>query len=234
MIRNLKALGLALVAVLAMSAVAVSAAQAEGVVTAENYPVTLTGTQENNNIFKVGAVRSVECKKATLDSTLTGPTKTALTTTAAYGECSSSPSALPATVNMNSCDYTLTANTPVAPANTTGSATVSVFCGTAGDGIHVTVYKGVPHTETACTYKIDPTDPEVLKGTIEYHNIGAGTTREITAELNLKEIKTTVLTGTKLLCGGAAGETVNSTYTGNVVITGENAFSEHVGVWVAH
>jgi hypothetical protein len=232
--RRLKALGAALVALAAIGAAAVAAAQAEGVVTAESYPTTLTGSLENNNVIKFGAVRSFECKKAALDSTLTGPTKTALTTTAAYAECSSAPSSLPATIDMKSCDYTLTAGTPVAPANTTGTATTSIYCATAGDGIEFSVYKGIPHTETACTYKIDPTDPEVLKGTIEYHNIGTGTTREITAELSLKEIKTTVITGTKLLCSGAAGETVNMTYTGNLFYTAENAAGERVGVWVAH
>ena len=236
MIRNFKALGLAVIAVLAMGVVAVSAAQATTLSkTTGAYPVTVTGTQEGaNTILKVGTVRSVECTGATLDGTLAAAS--AVTTfTAAYSGCTSVPSALTATVNMKSCDFTVAWNTPVEPANTTGTGAATVDCSTAGDAIHVSVYKNTTHTEAniACTYAISAQGP--IPGTLEYHNIGSGTTAEVTVEQNLKEIKTKVITGTALLCGGAAGTTVNSTLIGNGKLTGEvAATSEHVGIAVVH
>ena len=236
MIRNFKALGLAVIAVLAMGVVAVSAAQATTLSkTTGAYPVTVTETQEGaNTIFKVGAVRSIECSVATLDATLAAAS--AVTTlTAVISGCSSTPSSLPATVNMKSCDFTIKWNTPVEPANTTGTAALSIDCSTAGDAIHLTVYKAAEHTEAnvACTYAFGAQGP--IPGTVEYHNIGSGTTAEVTLEKNLKEIKTKVITGTKLLCGGAAGETVNATLIGNAKLTGEVAATkEHVGIAVVH
>ena len=234
--RRLRALGLALIAAVAIAAVVASVAGATTLSTTTGfYPVTVTGSQEGEPTqFKVGAVRTVSCTEATLDGTLAAASP-ATTFTAAYDGCTSSPSALPVTVNMKSCDFTFTWGTPAWPLNTRGNATVAVDCATPADAIQVTAYKTVEHTtaNTACTYAIAPQGP--IPGAFQYHNIGAGTTAEVTLEKNLKEIKTKVITGTKLLCGGAAGETVNATLIDNAVLKVEIAATkEHVGIAVVH
>ena len=103
MIRNLKTLGVALCAVLALTAVVASAASAN--YTASSYPTTGTGTSEiGNDVFKTEA-GNVECKSH-FEGTLAAAS-TSLTVKAKYTECKAF-GFLSATVNMGSCDYLFT------------------------------------------------------------------------------------------------------------------------------
>ena len=100
MIRNLKTLGVALCAVLALTAVVASAASAN--YTASSYPTTGTGTSEiGNDVFKTEA-GNVECKSH-FEGTLAA-SSTSLTVKAKYTECKAF-GFLSASVNMRSCDY---------------------------------------------------------------------------------------------------------------------------------
>ncbi len=229
MIRNFKALGLALIAVFAMSALVASAAQAAaGEFTAESYPVTLTGSQVGTNTLTVGnGARVVSCTTASATGTLAG-TSTTLTLTPSYSGCTST-GALPATVTVNGCDFSLTSNTVTA---TTGTGSATVAC-PAGKEIIVDIYaSAAKHAENvrACEYHIAAQGP-LSAG--EYHLEGAGSTREITATLAVKPAtKNTV--GSKLLCGLAAEETGTSTLAGTQTLTGENAAgTAHIGVFVS-
>jgi hypothetical protein len=80
MIRNLKALGLALVAVFALSAVAASAASAQQGFITSTGPVTLDGVEDGTNYFEIhnlepfGKVR-VECPGSTFKGHEVGSTK---------------------------------------------------------------------------------------------------------------------------------------------------------------
>ncbi len=106
MIRNLKTLGVALCAALALTAVAASAASAN--YTASSYPTT--GTAESalgNDVFKTEA-GNVECKSH-FEGTLTGESAN-LTVKAKYTNCKAF-GFLEATVNMRSCDYLFTTGT---------------------------------------------------------------------------------------------------------------------------
>jgi hypothetical protein len=138
MIRNLKTLGLALVAVFALSAVAASAASAQQGKFTSDGPVTLTGTENaaGPNAFTAFGLK-VECP----GSTYTGhkynqtphvfiPNNNSTTATitphykqvAANGDanCRATPGNFPVTVHMNGCDYVIHLGVTTEPPNTYG------------------------------------------------------------------------------------------------------------------
>jgi hypothetical protein len=105
MIHKLKALGLATIAVLAMSAVVGSAAQAQ--FTASSYPTTVTATSAlGNDVFTVDG-SSVECA-GHFQGTISEAT-TAVTITPTYTNCKAFGFST-ATVDMNECDFVLHSN----------------------------------------------------------------------------------------------------------------------------
>ncbi len=158
MTRNLKVLGLALTAVLAMSAV-VAASGAQAVVpqfhctsTTENCIVT-----GKSNIGKLLVTNvEVKCKENTgvagarYEATIP-KTGTTATITAAYGNPTTGKgctlASLPLTVNMNGCDYTFNSVEP--EAGLEGTATVDINC-PAGKVIEI-VSPSAP-----CTITIEP------------------------------------------------------------------------------
>jgi hypothetical protein len=114
MIRKFKALGLALVAVFAMSAVVASAAQATaGTLTSEGKSVVITAEQVGEHELVLtshetepGKYANVKCKKATF--TGTGTLSEGATTVRAhpeYKECSAFGQA--ATITTTGCDHVL-------------------------------------------------------------------------------------------------------------------------------
>lgn len=113
MMRNVKALGLAFVAVVAMSAVAASAAQAvpgEGHITTSETKAVVTG-EGTNHVLSVGGT-NVTCAVAKLEGTVQdiGQDPTQLTflestVTPTYSNCQFGGFA--ATVQMNGCKYKL-------------------------------------------------------------------------------------------------------------------------------
>jgi hypothetical protein len=107
MIRNFKALGLALVAILAMSVVVASAAQAEKTeakITSQTnvYPLQLSATSTvGNEIFNTAGGK-VECKGSY--SASVGAASANVTATPTYTECKAF-GFVAATVTMNGCAY---------------------------------------------------------------------------------------------------------------------------------
>jgi len=104
-IYKLKTLGLALVAVLAMSAVVASAASAQ--FTASSYPTTVTAISELGNDDLKTEGGSVECE-AHFQGTLTEASAT-MTITATNDRCKAFGFS-EATVSMNGCDYVFHSN----------------------------------------------------------------------------------------------------------------------------
>ena len=107
MTRNLKALGLALVAVFAMSALAAgSASAAEFHSEGEN--TTVKASQVTTHVFKTTA-GEVTCAKATFEGNQAAKTASSITVNASYTECHINffGTKVSATVNMNGCDYVL-------------------------------------------------------------------------------------------------------------------------------
>jgi hypothetical protein len=109
MTRKLKTLGLAFVAVLAMSAIAASASQASSFMTeGEKYPVTISASQEGEHVFTVlteaGKNSEVKCKKATFSGSASAKSSE-VTVHPTYEECTAFT--LPATVTTTNCDYVI-------------------------------------------------------------------------------------------------------------------------------
>jgi len=109
MIRNLKALGLALAAVFAMSAMAASASSAS--VPTSDGPVTLTGIEtgsETNYVEALGI--KIKCPGSTYKGEAVGGGDLASGTTTAtmkptYVNCTTA--GFPTTIDLNGCDFVL-------------------------------------------------------------------------------------------------------------------------------
>jgi hypothetical protein len=134
--RNLKALGLALAAVFAFSAVAASTASAQtaGVLTSDG-PVTLTGTEVATGLNGLTAFGSeVTCPGSTYgghklnSKSLLASGEGSVTITPKYINCNSAGS--PRSVAMNGCDYVFDdfTTTPVDNKNGTYGFTVDIVC----------------------------------------------------------------------------------------------------------
>jgi hypothetical protein len=221
MIRNLKMLGLAAVAVLSMSAMLAPAAQAEnGFLTAESYPTVLTGTQTGALVSTVVAngVRSIHCTNANLDGTITGAASF-VTIAPTYSGCTALPGNLPATILMNGCDYTVWLTRPGSTGHPAGTGGVSttIDC-PAGSVIEKKIYEtAAKHTAGTplCHYTLAAQGP-LAAGT--YHN-NAGPPKDITWTMEVKPVTVNKI-GPAILCGAAAGANVATTAKGTYTIEG--------------
>ena len=153
LVRNIKALGLALVAVLAMGAVAAAGAQAAIHLTTSQSGTDVAGTISGTQTVK--AVLStpkgqVECNKATFAASTATGTNMELTVTPTYEECEGF--GLPATVTMNGCEYTLATPTVVAADEYTGEADLVCPANTLVE-VHVYLFKN-PWESSLCTVTI--------------------------------------------------------------------------------
>ncbi len=224
MIRNLKALGLALVAVFAMSALAASAAQAvttDGHFTSDG-KVTVTGHSASES-FTFEAGQSVTCTAhhTIMPENVTpwGPIAvpvgglTTLTDQAHYKECVAKVGAqsLPATVTTNGCDFLFHLGETTAPLDTgTYTVTPTVKCGV-NETIEVHVYQQASHATSVCTYKVG--EQNLNPGTLHSTNIAGGTVKVS------GEVTGITASRTGVLCGGtkhtsAAIQHANTTLTG--------------------
>lgn len=236
MIRNLKVLGLALIAVFAMTAVAAStasAAEEEVTLTPAEYPALLTGTNDPsevhpNHTFTTSGGAKVECKSILFTGTIAakGVGDTNVTITPDYSECTAL--GMGATVNMTGCDYVF--HHGETSGTTFINGTVDLKCPTGTTGPDVTIYKDKAHTEELCRLTVWNF---VNKPANTYTNI-AGSPNDVTVVTTAKEINVT-RTGS-LLCGAAAQTAV---YTGATTLraykdeTG-NKEGAQIGLTVSH
>jgi hypothetical protein len=148
MIRNLKALGLAFLAVFAMSAIAVSAAQAEGVdsLTPASYPAWLTGEVEENQVYTTNTGMKTECSggsaQATIEKAGVGDTSVTVTDIKATGCVTKlGTSTMPATIDMTGCDSVFSGG-KTDPEDSTHytNATVAINCPVGVTGPDVTTF----------------------------------------------------------------------------------------------
>ena len=167
MIRNFKALGLAFAAVFALSAVAASAASAEQAAfkapalgAGETAGIDGGQTKERGDSFTVNGLK-LTCAIATLTgkALTAGPSSTEVTLNPKYENCHVKVSFLtfPATVTMNSCDYTFNATKNTA--GTEFSADLEIGCDEPEDQIEIHIYGSKAKHEAdepMCTYDIEP------------------------------------------------------------------------------
>jgi hypothetical protein len=142
MTHKIKALGIAMFAVLAISAVAASAVSANenAKFTSPIYPTTVFTTDSvmgNEFLTLFGAPTG--CKHVEFHGTLAAGSST-LTSNPKYKDCLFS-SVLPATINLTSCDFLFHVGTTKAADEYNGS--MSIACTTPGDTVDITVYSSV-------------------------------------------------------------------------------------------
>jgi hypothetical protein len=220
MIRNLKALGLALVAVFAMSAVAASGAQAAHFAWAEG-TTTLNGSAEANagGIQKfTTSVGTFECNSVTASASVSGLTSETVTTNSITYNNSGSADECPASlgtahISMNGCNYKFHAGATVGESTTETSGTVDVICPTNPIEINVS---------GLCLVKVGS---QTGLGPVIYKTI-AGSPSTVTIEP-----KVTNITWTSSGLCGTHGDS-KGTYTGNVIVKGENELAEQTAVSV--
>jgi len=203
MIRNLKALGLAMAAMFALSAVGVSAASAAEF-HSEATHTTLHAEQTNTHVFTTD-VGTVTCETATFHGTTASKTTPEITITPTYTGCDlhSIFGEIAVTVNFNGCDYNFTEEAQPVHIVCPESKTISV----SGPGCKVTV-------------------PGQTVGTVSYTNTGSGSSRTTDVNATVSGIKYSY---SGFLCGSGSN-TTNGTYNGTAEVSGSSG-GVQVGVW---
>jgi hypothetical protein len=209
MIRNLKVLASALVALLAMSALA-STANAQFESEAESTNLTTSTNAMQKLAFSEGST-AIECTTYKVSGTQSSKTVTTLTVTPIFSNCESFLGAAVA-LTTNGCKYVF----HLAKGSTTGTTDIECEAGKAMEFEIGNICKYTIGTQTGLS-------------SVSFKNTGAGSTREIVAEMNLKGVTATRTTN-DFFCP-AAGST--GTYTGTSTMTGENAAgTAHIGILV--
>lgn len=234
MIRNLKTLGLALMAVFALGAVAASAASAQGVLTSESgKAVTLKGTETGSLLANslTGPLGSVTCKGSSYtghevnSTTNRVPNKSSTATiTPKYNqsECKAHIPVLgtrPATVTMNGCDYVFHIG---GTTEGTYGVTADVVC-PENNVIEVEIYKPeTAHVEANLLCRIEVGD-EFEKKPVNQKIAGAHLTNQDAAvdDINLTgSFQNIHTTNSGSLCGTGTSQTADLDV--DVTITGED------------
>ncbi len=185
---NLKALGLALLAAFAMSAVMASAAQATPAqFTADAYPAVGTGKEVAGTVNKLESTAgtSISCGNVIYEATQ-GEASTELTVTPHYTSCETN-SGIGVTVDLNGCHYKFTAGTKAAHGST---GSVHIICPT---GTEITV------TAAGCTIHVPP---QTLNG-VTYTNEVNG---DVKVDVNINTLTTTETDHSAFLCFFGATE----------------------------
>jgi hypothetical protein len=207
MILNVKALGLAFVAVAAMSVAATGAAQAAQLHVTTAQKANITGTNTNQHVFKLTSPENseIKCNLAQFEGTVQGgsPQITAedVQLTATYTEdCTAF--GLNATIDMNGCKYTITGENQgalTARVDITGCTTIT------GQQNH----KAIEITVPGCTVTV-PQQHGLSH--ITFTNEGSGATEDVLAHVNVQGI--TYESHGALCPGGNTITTHNGDYTG--------------------
>jgi hypothetical protein len=225
MIRNLKVLGLGIMAVLAMSAVAASAASAD-IFTSESSPVRITSKESGSGLVWTFTAGTVKCKEASYTaSSVVMPTST-VTMTPSYpaktagGEQNCTGFGFPAEINTNGCVYKSTIG-----GTTTGN--MEILC---PEGKEITV-TAVSAGITKCVVHFGS---QTFIGITTYSNTGFGTTREIedsTFGVKVVKYKHTAGAGVGSCTSGSSSE---GSYSSTTIWTGENlAGTAHIGLFLS-
>jgi hypothetical protein len=231
MTRNLKVLGLALVASFALSAMVASAAQAESFwFTSEIASPTITGSQKAAffDKFKTDS-GTVTCEKATYTGSATGTTSATITIIPKYEECEIA--GVPAKIDMNSCDYIFTQHTKIE--TTKYTVTTTINC-TGTNEIKVTITP--PGGTVKCTINIPH---QTIATGVTATNGTSGGKADITADVSINPtfaatggITYSETAGTGTGACTTKSDTTNGTYIGEATLTGENAGGEAKGISV--
>jgi hypothetical protein len=206
MTRKFKALGIAVFAVLAMSAIVSSAASAASF-TAASYPVTYAGNQAPTepHVFKADTFETT-CKNAEFKGTANEASSTA-TLTPTYSECTAA--GLEATIDMNGCSYVFHITTTTA---TDWDSTVDVSC-PAGKDITITAGFG------ACVIHVPA---QTGKSNVTLKNAHPN----IRGEANVTGLTAHLTDVSSFLCPfNGSTNTTTASFTGNLTIEGSSTLN---------
>jgi hypothetical protein len=208
MIRNLKALGLALVAVFAMMAMAAQGAQGEegADFTPASFPTTIDITNESTFTWAVPGLPTQTCAEVSGHAILEDASPELTATEIQFATCHVVTLGItfPVTVDMNGCHYLFTAHT-YTPKATEGD-------GAADGDVHIvcpedrektiTVFKagssGHPEADLRCTIHVPPQTPGPATD-VTYLNENTEGKMAITAQFHELEAQMTVTEST--ICG---------------------------------
>lgn len=210
MLRNLKTLGLALLAVLAIGSVATSAASATPQLHSESEHTILTGKQitANELQFDVGVLK---CGIANFAGTIAASTVTTVTLTPKFENCLLGEEE--AEFTHNGCNFTFHIGQDTE--HLTGTV-----------GIECPDEEVIEIDAPECTVTIPPQGP--LQG-VTFTNEGAETTRSVIFDIKINGFD---YEEHGPLCANETETTNNGGYAGQVTVTGENTFQEHRGIWI--
>jgi hypothetical protein len=220
MIRNPKLLGLVVVAVLAVNAMAASTAHAvvgiftAGLTPAKHTTSSISGPQLAMHEGKVVVNAfttpqgSMECESSKYTSEVPGGTATELTVNPTFVDCRAI--GLPATVTMNGCGLTFRQPTKLAAGEYTGA--VDLHCeGSVGIEVEVYFFGGITaHAMKICTIEIEPFEN---LNHIVYKNIVVDKKDMITVNMTVEKIPYVERDA------GCPGPAVNHTTTNGVFET---------------
>lgn len=218
MVHSLRVLGASALAVLALGAVAASAAQAEGKFIAGKYPASLTGTGTGTHTYTFGGVRQASCNSSEFVGELTAASE-AVQVEPGYSLCYSNFATQPVTLFAAGCKYGWSVTKLTSP--TTATGTGSMICPGANQYRINTYENAKKYSEgvTLCEYGIPSQEGAA---TIGYEDLGSGSTASVGLSINLSGLTANVFKGAKLGCGAKAGETTTVQYTGSVNLTAKN------------
>jgi hypothetical protein len=209
MTRNLKVLGLALVAALALTAVLASAASAQFTSSSEHTILSGSQKENTNDVFTAGeGFGGITCVNATFTGTGTGTSAETQEITPHYENCKDS---FGRTVDVapNEFLYTFTSGANKGKVDVSGEMTLRVTSG--GSVVCTVVIKG--QTDSG----------------ISFTNLG-GTKGVETTSHSTNVVSTT--SGGFFNCGISNGEHRNGTYDGTEIITGANTSEAAVEISV--
>jgi hypothetical protein len=228
MTRNLKALGLALFAAFALSALAASTASATETqhkikgganptyLTVEQHPAGAQGEQKFEKL--TNDTNQMKCTKFNGRGSIAGEVGDVTITNIQYSGCatfktSDGSKIADVFVEFTECDYVFYGQTTETPSGTAGHhATYEIKCPNAGEEVHTKV--------TALKLKCATMPPQKVHG-IKYTNVKTGIKEEITLNITAHGIETT--TENSAACPTPEGKTVvhkTGTYTGTATVKG--------------
>jgi hypothetical protein len=205
--RKFTTLGVAFATVMAMAIFAGPASATLALFHSETAHTEIKGQQEGTDAFITNA-GTVKCSSIIYTGTASVATPTEITVTPKYEKCTafgfvSTP------IDTNNCHFTFISHPTTPPV-------MHIVCPTA------------PITMTAFNCWTTVGSQTVNSG-IGYTNNGAGTTRDVTAELNISGLSYTQHPKSFPQCD--SGTFTNGTYTGLVRVKGTNTAGTQVGIW---
>jgi hypothetical protein len=219
MTRNIKALGLVFLATFAMSAIAASAAQAEGLptLTPASYPAWLTIAGEGNQVMTTNTGQKVECTtvtgQATIEKAGVGDTNVTFADIK-YGGCTAliGTSTLPATVDVTGCNYVMGGGETDPVDNTHYINGGLIYeCPAGVTGPDVTIFSSAAnHTAGTALCHITNWQPFAGGGLTRTNSAGAPDTVTVKAA----NITNDITRSGSILCGNPT----SATYTGAITI----------------